>query len=189
MASTSPDPPAAGSVTAAISNAAVRIMSEFTGRGPTQAHTSIRDDVVLVVMRETLTKSERTLLANGEGDFVLEMRERLQLTMRKALIDAIEMLVQRKVIAFMSADHLEPDMAAEIFVLEPRAEPPLIAPQLPCTAALKRGSLAVAPRALSSSCGNRRPSIRADVGSRTKFGPPSRGSAVVGCRTVGAQGG
>jgi len=122
MASTSPDPPAAGSVTAAISNAAVRITSEFTGRGPTQAHTSIRDDVVLVVMRETLTKSERTLLANGEGDFVLEMRERLQLTMRKAFIDTIEMIVQREVIAFMSADHLEPDMAVGIFVLESRAE-------------------------------------------------------------------
>jgi len=122
MASTPPDLPAAGSVTAAISNAAVRITSEFTGRGPTQAHTSIRDDVVLVVMRETLTKSERTLLANGEGDFVLEMRERLQLTMREAFIDAIEMLVQRRVIAFMSGANLEPDMAVEIFVLEPRAE-------------------------------------------------------------------
>ena len=119
MASTPPDLPAAGSVTAAISNAVVHIMSEFTGRGPTQAHTSIRDDVVLVLMKETLTNAERTLLANGEGDFVLEMRERLQLTMREAFIDAIEMIVQREVIAFMSADHLEPDMAVEIFVLEP----------------------------------------------------------------------
>jgi hypothetical protein len=31
--------------------------------------------------------------------------------------------VERKVIAFMSENHVDPDMAAEVFVLEPLAEP------------------------------------------------------------------
>jgi uncharacterized protein YbcI len=118
---TAEDRPAGNSVMAAISNAAVRIMADYTGRGPTKARTSIRDDVVLILMQDTLTKAERTLLAAGQGDFVLDTRHRFQTTMRDDLIAAVEMLVQRKVIAFMSTNHMDPDMAAEVFVLEPAA--------------------------------------------------------------------
>jgi uncharacterized protein YbcI len=111
-----------GPTLSAISNAAVRIMSEYTGRGPTKARTSIRDDVVLIVMQDTLTKADRTLLAAGQAGFVMETRHRFQMTMRDDLVAAVEMLLQRKVIAFMSANHPNPDMAAEIFVLEPAAQ-------------------------------------------------------------------
>jgi uncharacterized protein YbcI len=118
MASITEDRPTGGSVTAAISNAIVRIMAEYTGRGPTKARTSIRDDLVVVLMQETLTKAERSLLGAGQDDFVLETRKRHQDTMRDDFVAAVEMLTERKVIAFMSANHLEPDMAAELFVLE-----------------------------------------------------------------------
>ena len=121
MASTTEHPPAGGSVTAAISNAAVQILAEYTGRGPTKARTSIRDDVVLILMQDTLTKAERTLLHAGQSDFVLETRHRFQTTMRSDLVAAVERLTQRNVIAFMSSNHTEPDMAAEIFVLEAAA--------------------------------------------------------------------
>ncbi len=122
MASTMHDPrPTGGSLTAAISNAIVRITAEYTGRGPIKARTSIRDDVILVLMQETLTKAERNLLASGEGDFVLETRTRFQKTMRDDYVIAVEALADRKVLAFMSANHLEPDMGAEVFVLEPLA--------------------------------------------------------------------
>jgi len=33
--------------------------------------------------------------------------------------EAVEEITGRKVIAFMSANHVEPDLAAEIFILEP----------------------------------------------------------------------
>ncbi len=33
---------------------------------------------------------------------------------------AVEQIMERKVIAFMSQVHFEPDLAAEVFVLEPR---------------------------------------------------------------------
>jgi uncharacterized protein YbcI len=39
--------------------------------------------------------------------------------MREALVAHIEELTGRKVVAFMSDNHIEPDMAVEIFVLEP----------------------------------------------------------------------
>jgi uncharacterized protein YbcI len=117
MSSTTEKPPAGGSITAAISNAAVQILAEFTGRGPTKARTSIRDDVVLILMQDTLTKAERSLLRAGQSDFVLETRHRFQTTMRADLVAAVERLSQRRVIAFMSTNHTDPDMAAEIFVL------------------------------------------------------------------------
>ena len=122
MASTTEERPTGGSLSAAISNAIVRIMAEYTGRGPTKARTSIRDDLVVVLMQETLTKAERSLLAAGQHDFVLETRKRHQNTMREDFVAAVQILTERKVIAFMSTNHLEPDMAAELFVLEARPQ-------------------------------------------------------------------
>jgi len=120
MASTMEDRPTGGSLSAAISNAVVRITADYTGRGPTKAQTSIRENMIVVLMQDTLTKAERTLLASGQGEFVLETRSRFQATMSDDLVAAVEMLTERKVSAFMSANHIEPDMGAEIFVLEPQ---------------------------------------------------------------------
>jgi len=121
MTSTASAIPHGASLTAAISNAIVKITAEYTGRGPTKARTSIRDDVIVVLMHDTLTRAERTLLAAGEGDFVMETRSRFQRTMREAYIDAVEKLTRRSVVAFMSANHMDPDMGAELFVLAPEA--------------------------------------------------------------------
>ena len=41
---------------AAISDGAVRLMHEYTGRGPTRSHTTINTDSVMVVLGDTLTK-------------------------------------------------------------------------------------------------------------------------------------
>lgn len=119
MAGITEERAAGGTLTAAISRAVVQVTAEYVGRGPTKARTSIRDDVVLVLLQDTLTKAERSLAADGQHKFVLETRSRMQQTMREDLVAAIEMLMERKVISFMSANHIEPDMAAEIFVLEP----------------------------------------------------------------------
>ena len=112
-----------GSVAAAISNAAVKLLSEYTGRGPTKARTTISRDLVVILLAETMTKAEKTLATNGEAKFVLDMRHRFQLAMRDDLVNAVELATERKVIAFMSDNHIDPDMAAEVFVLEPQAEP------------------------------------------------------------------
>jgi uncharacterized protein YbcI len=122
LTGTTHDRPTSGSLTAAISNAVVRITAEYTGRGPTKVKTTIRDDVILVLMHDTLTKAERSLLADGQGDFVLETRHRFQTTMRDDLVAAVEILTERKVIAFMSSNHMHPDMGAEMFVMQPRTD-------------------------------------------------------------------
>jgi uncharacterized protein YbcI len=47
------------------------------------------------------------------------MRHRFQEAMREDLITVVEKQMERKVVAFMSTNHIDPDMAAEVFVLEP----------------------------------------------------------------------
>jgi uncharacterized protein YbcI len=108
-----------GSLAAAISNAVVRVMHEYTGRGPTKARTTINRDSVMVLMSDTLTKAERHLADKGKADLVIEVRREFQESMREDLVGVITQLTGRPVAAFMSTNHIDPDMACEIFVLVP----------------------------------------------------------------------
>ena len=113
---------AGGALYSAISNAIVGIVHEYTGRGPTRARTSIRDDVVVVALQETLLKAERSLIEDDKAELVAHMRRSFQQTMRKDMSAAVSELTGRDVIAFMSDSHLEPDYSVEIFVLAPEEE-------------------------------------------------------------------
>lgn len=59
-----------GSTAAAISNHVVRTMSEYTGRGPTKARTYLDDDLVTVILQDTLTKGERSLVGDDLAELV-----------------------------------------------------------------------------------------------------------------------
>jgi uncharacterized protein YbcI len=108
-----------GAVSAQISTAAVQILAEYTGRGPTKAHTVVNRESVLILLGDTLTRGEQSLVKNGMSDHVLETRQRYQVAMREDLIAAVEQHTGRHVIAFMSSNHIDPDLAAEVLVLEP----------------------------------------------------------------------
>jgi uncharacterized protein YbcI len=114
-----PSLPTVGSTASRISNAAVHLLSEYTGRGPTKARTYINDDLVTVLLQDTLTKGERSLVHEDLDDFVLTMRKAFQGTMRHDLTNGIEEILGRDVIAFMSDNHINPDVAVEVFVLAP----------------------------------------------------------------------
>ena len=109
------------SVSSAISNLVIRVTREYTGRGPTQARTYMQDDLIAVVLRETLTKGERMLVENEHARHVRETRRLFQDTMRAEIVAGIQELTGRRVIAFMSDNHFDPDLAVELVVLEPRA--------------------------------------------------------------------
>jgi uncharacterized protein YbcI len=111
-----------GATSSDISNGAVRLLHEYTGRGPTRARTTINGDSVMILLGDTLTKGEKKLAETGDGAVVLQMRHRFQIAMQEDLIKLVETQTHRKVVAFMSANHLDPDMAAEVFVLEPLAD-------------------------------------------------------------------
>ena len=108
-----------GSVAADISRGAVQILREFTGRGPTKARTVISKDTVAIVLGDTLTKGERSLVKIGEQSHVLHTRRNYQRVMRADLVDLVEKFSGRTVAAFFSDNHIDPDYAVEFFLLEP----------------------------------------------------------------------
>lgn len=108
-----------GEKLAAMSNAAVKVMAEYTGRGPTRARTTISGRWVFITLEDTLTKGERQLAANGHGDWVLETRKHFQSVMRAELEAAVKRYTGREVVAFMSDNHIEPDVAVAAFMLAP----------------------------------------------------------------------
>jgi uncharacterized protein YbcI len=111
--------PVSGSKQAAISNLTVRLLSQYTGRGPTKARTFLNDDMVTIVLQDTLTKAEIRLVENDKGELVLSTRKTFQEIMGDELIAGVEQILQRKVIAFLSANHIKPDYAVESFILAP----------------------------------------------------------------------
>jgi uncharacterized protein YbcI len=110
-----------GTKASAISNATVRLLNEYTGRGPTKARTYISEDLITVVLQDTLTRGERSLVRGGETNLVLASRKAYQNTMGPALIASVEEIAGRKVLAFLSDNHVSPDYAVESFVLAPVA--------------------------------------------------------------------
>jgi uncharacterized protein YbcI len=110
-----------GELAAAISNTVVRALARTTGRGPTKAKTTLGDNGVFVVLEDSLTRGEQTLADAGEGQAVLDLRRRWQRVMEADVSREIEELTGRTVIGFMSDNHIDPDLAVEVFVLEPLA--------------------------------------------------------------------
>ena len=111
--------PAVGSLSAAISTAVVGLLREYTGRGPTRARTTIGADTIVVTLRDSLTKAERTLAARGQVTEVLAMRRAFQDTMRDEMVAAVQELTGRSVEAFLSDNLHDPDVAVEVFLMAP----------------------------------------------------------------------
>jgi uncharacterized protein YbcI len=108
-----------GPVVADISNEIVRMVREHFGKGPTQARTIWHDDVVVAVLRGGFTTAEQTLYKAGKGDLVEEGRRAMQDVFEREMKACVERHTGRRVEAFMSANHHEPDASVEIFLLAP----------------------------------------------------------------------
>ena len=63
-----------GNARASIAAEIVRLQSEYYGRGPTKAKVYANGDLLVVVLEETFTPAERTLIARGEADGIQDIR-------------------------------------------------------------------------------------------------------------------
>lgn len=107
-----------GGLAAEISNRVVGLLKEYTGRGPTKARTYLHERVVICVLEDTLTRGEQQLAEHGEEAQALENRRAFQRLIRSEARAAVEELTGRRVVAFLSDNALDPDIAVEAFVLE-----------------------------------------------------------------------
>jgi uncharacterized protein YbcI len=115
----SAEPSAPRGRAAAAANAINRLHRDYYGRGGRSARTVIQRNFVVVFLDDIYTPVERTLIEDGKSDTVRRTRADFQLTMTGRFSAAIEKIMGRKVVAFMSQVHFDPDMAVEIFVLTP----------------------------------------------------------------------
>ena len=105
-----------------ISRGIVSVYKEEFGRGPTRARTYFNDDVITVLLEDTLTGVETSLVKHGEEEVVARMRERFQEAVCDRLVALVESETGRTVQAFMSDHSVMPDYAVEIFVLGERGD-------------------------------------------------------------------
>ena len=104
---------------AAAGNAITRLHRDHYGRGASTTRVVYQRNFLTVYLEDIYTTAERTLIDAGGFEVVKNTRQAFQMTMRKPFKEAVEHATGRKVIAFMSQVHINPDIAAEIFVLQP----------------------------------------------------------------------
>ena len=100
----------------------VRLHGEYYGKGPTKARSYMVNDTLISILEGGFTTVEATLIADGKSDAVHHMRRSFQMAMEERFRAVVEDATSRKVVAYMSQIHTNPDMAVELFVLEPPTE-------------------------------------------------------------------
>src|SRR5439155_24647902 len=75
------------------------------------------DDLVVVVLEETFTPVDKTLIGKGELDAIREIRRRFQRAMEVQFTEVVEAATGRRVRAFMSETDLETDTSVQVFLL------------------------------------------------------------------------
>jgi uncharacterized protein YbcI len=113
-----PAPLEGGRLLSEVTNRIVGMMREHYGRGPIKAKTYVLDNLIVCVLSDGFTAIERTMMEGGEPDRVLEMRRDFQRMMKVRYSEMIEALTGRKVLAFLSQAHVEPDLTIEMFLLD-----------------------------------------------------------------------
>jgi uncharacterized protein YbcI len=108
---------------AAVTDAMVSLHQRYYHRAPVTAKTLLLSDEVLVcVLGGIYTDVEKTLIELQRTTIVQETRSAFQTAMQDKFIAAVERLSGRNVLAFISNQHVGPDMEVELFMLQPRAE-------------------------------------------------------------------
>lgn len=107
-----------GEQLADVTNGIVRLFREYYGRGPTKAKSYVLDDrIVVCVLEDTMTTVERTLVEQGEGRKVRDVRITFQEAMAEEFKGVVSTATGRPVIAYHSQLTLEPDIGFEFFIL------------------------------------------------------------------------
>jgi uncharacterized protein YbcI len=108
-----------GEMRATIAAEIVRLQSEYYGKGPTRARTYMVDDLVVVVLEESFTRAEKTLVSRGERDSIQQIRRRFQQQMADEFTSVVEQTTGRTVRTFLSETDVEADVSVEVFLLGP----------------------------------------------------------------------
>ncbi len=113
------EPPLCGEeLLEAVTESMVALHEHYYHRAPVSAKTQMLGDEVLVcVMGGVYTDVEKTMIELQRAPVVQETRSAFQEAMQHKFIDEVERLCGRTVAAFISNQHVGPDIEVELFVL------------------------------------------------------------------------
>lgn len=107
----------------AVTEAMAGFHERYHGRRPVTGRTQLLgDDLLICLLGGVYTDVEKTLIELQKQTVVQETRSDFQVAMQHKLIDAVERLSGRQVLAFISNSHVGPDLEMELFVLAPPVE-------------------------------------------------------------------
>ncbi len=117
---TSSAPLAGEPLLTAVTDAMIALHQRYHHRAPVTAKTlMLGDDLLACVMGGVYTDVEKTMIEVQRGTTVQETRSAFQNAMQHKFIEAVERLSGRGVVAFISNQHIGPDIEIELFVLKP----------------------------------------------------------------------
>jgi uncharacterized protein YbcI len=120
---TTPSPPAMdvgeGAAATAICNAVVGALKQSCGKGPTKAKAYPLGDHVAVVVGDTLTTLERTLVRKGHENLVREARQVLVDEVAEACRAPIEEATGKRVVGWLCEVDPNADRTFALIRLEP----------------------------------------------------------------------
>jgi uncharacterized protein YbcI len=104
----------------AVTEAMVTLHERYYHRTPVTAKTQmLGDDLLACVLGGVYTDVEQTMIELQRSTVVQETRSAFQTAMQRRFIDKVEQLSGRDVLAFISNQHVGPDMEIELFMLSP----------------------------------------------------------------------
>lgn len=104
----------------AVTDAMIALHERYYHRRPVTAKTRmLGDDLLVCVLGGVYTDVEKTMIELQRSTIVQETRSAFQTATQKKFIDQVERLTGRTVLAFISNQHVGPDIEVEIFMLNP----------------------------------------------------------------------
>jgi uncharacterized protein YbcI len=96
----------------------VAMTHKHWGKGPTKCRASwAGPDAILVMLADGFTPAEQTVAAAGREHEVMAFRSVYHEAMNDLMIELVERLTGRSVVAGLNASHVNPDLTALVFVL------------------------------------------------------------------------
>jgi uncharacterized protein YbcI len=103
-----------------VSNAMVRLYKEVFGRGPTKARANFAGpDTLVIMLEDSMTVAEHNLASLGEHQRLRDARLFFQDAVEHEFRSAVERILGRRTVAFISGIDTREDVAVEVFTLEP----------------------------------------------------------------------
>jgi len=93
------------------------LQAHYYGRAPARVYTQVSDTIVVVILEETFSMAERTLIEREEAGGIQDIRRRFQRVQADEFKAVVENLTGRNVRSFVSDTDLKENISIEIFLL------------------------------------------------------------------------